>query len=66
MQNTAENYSPNPIFFVMANAYLSATSGPNIKDFFDFCINWVSVVRAYNHYELGYGYSAPLPQSQVQ
>ena len=28
----------------MTEAYLSATFGPNISDFFDLCLHWVSVV----------------------
>ena len=57
---------PKPYFLLRPmHTYLSATSGPNITKF-DLCIYWVSVVGGYNHYELGYGYSAPLPQSQVQ
>ena len=35
-----------PKFLVMAKAYLSATFGQNISDFFDLYLHWVSVVRA--------------------
>ena len=30
---------------VTAKAYLSATLGPNISDFFGLCLHWVSVAR---------------------
>ena len=36
---------PKPKFFVTAELYLSATFGPKISDFFDLCLNWMSVVR---------------------
>ena len=38
-----------PKFLVTAEACLSATFGPNISDFFDLCLHWVSVVRAKKH-----------------
>ena len=41
---------PKPNFFVMAKAYLSATFGPNISDFFDYCLYWVSVIREFSHF----------------
>ena len=34
-------------FLVKAEAYLSATFGPKISDFFDICLHWVSVVREF-------------------
>ena len=36
---------PKPKFFVTVELYLSATFGPNFSDFFDLCLNWMSVVR---------------------
>ena len=36
---------PKAKFLVTAKAYLSATLGPNISDFYDLCLHWVSVVR---------------------
>ena len=36
---------PKPKILVTVEAYLSATFGPNIADFFDLCFHWVSVVR---------------------
>ena len=37
-----------PKFLVMAKAYLSATFGQNISDFFDLYLHWVSVVRVFS------------------
>ena len=37
---------PNITFVVTIEAYLSATFGPNISDFFDVCLHyWVSLVH---------------------
>ena len=36
---------PKPKFLVTAEAYLYATFGPKISDFFDLCLHWVSLVR---------------------
>ena len=38
-----------PKVFVTAEAYLSATFVPNILDFFDLCLHWMSVVREKKH-----------------
>ena len=40
---------PEPNFLVIGEAYLSATFGPNISDFFDSCFHWVSIVRESMH-----------------
>ena len=44
----AKNYTPNPIFLIMAEAYMSATFGQNNLDIFDLCVHWASVVRDFN------------------
>ena len=32
-------------FIITAEVHLSATFGPNISDFIDLCLDWVSIVR---------------------
>ena len=49
---------PKPKFLAMAEAYLSATSGPNFLHFFGLCLHLVSVVRAM-------GYIATLTKASI-
>ena len=42
---TRSKITLQPKFLVMSEAYLSASFGPNISDFFDLCLHWLSIVR---------------------